>query len=405
MTNSSPPERPEPRTKPLKKDEKIALFVAFATLGSIFFWGFNRAKPEFDLAKGDSLKTLAQSPTEWKFPPVLQPTTEEDGIALLDPDRDRQDAEAILEDEDLEGTEVVPEADADEDSFFGTLEPIVPVLPAVGLLVGEDEVEDEVVTATDDVTPIETEEAAIVPEGEAQAPVTPESPEEATIATPPSPELPEEETQINPNLPEPEEPVEFADVPAGYWAFPFISGLSSRKAISGFDGNPRTFEPDSPVNRAQLAVQIEKIFDLRDKQPRIDFEDVTQNFWAAAAIGESSEANFLNGYPDGEFRPTQTVPRLELLIALATGLGLQLPEDPEVVLQQYQDGGDVPDWAKPKIAAATQAGLVAGYPDRNQLELDRPATRAEVVAMMYQALVLRGKADPIESEYLVPANP
>ncbi|MDY6936885.1 MAG: S-layer homology domain-containing protein [Cyanobacteriota bacterium] len=411
MTNSSPPERPSPRTKPLKKDEKLALVVTFLTLGSIFFWVLNRSTPNFDLARADSWKNLT-SDGELKFPSVLQPAEEVGGIALLDPDREgdrtqEEDETAVASaDPDAEGT--IPEVAADlEDGETGLeiLAPIVPLVPAVGLLDSE---EGDPTEALADVTEVpedteeEEEEAATPTDSEAATPTAPIAPEGAAQA----PESPEP-TQINPDLPDPEDPVKFTDVPPQHWAYLFIGGLSSRQVITGFQDqdSPLTFQPDASVTRAQLAVQIEKLFDLQDKQPTIDFQDIAEDFWAAGAISESNEANFLNGYPNREFRPAQTLPRLELLIALATGLGLPLPENPDAVLEVYQDTETVPEWAKPKIAAATQAGLVAGYPDRRLLELERDATRAEVVAMMYQALVLRGAAEPIDSDYVVPGNP
>ena len=407
MTNSSPPERPSPRTKPLKKDEKIALVVAFLAFGSILFWAFNRGKAEFDFAASDSVKTLTRSPAEWKFPPVLKPTSDDGVLALLQPDRDG-DAAADTDVEEDEAASVT-EAQAGG-SPFDALEPIAPILPVVGALTLDEEADAETATATDEppaddevATSLNEATTIIVPEGEGEV----QAPVEVPIATPQSPQPSESETQINPDLPPPEEPIEFADVPPEYWAFPFISGLSSRRVIAGFqDGeNATTFGPDAPVNRAELAIQIDKLFDLQDKQPQLDFTDITQDFWAAVAIEASNKANFLNGYPEGDFRPEKTVPRLELLIALATGLGLQLPENPDAVLAVYEDADTVPNWAKPKIAAATQAGLVASYPNRTKLELDREATRAEVVAMMYQALVRQGAAEPLESEYLVPASP
>ncbi len=109
----------------------------------------------------------------------------------------------------------------------------------------------------------------------------------------------------------------------------------------------------------------------------------------------------MNGYPEGDFRPDRPIPRLELLVALATGLQLPLPENPDAILQVYEDGAQIPNWAKPKIAAATQAGMVAGHPNPKQFNPSLAATRAEVAATLYQALVVGKEAQPVESEYLV----
>ena len=52
------------------------------------------------------------------------------------------------------------------------------------------------------------------------------------------------------------------------------------------------------------------------------------------------------------------------------------------------------------MAAATSAGLVANHPDRNSFAPNRNATRAEVTAMIYQALVHNGSLKPIDSPYV-----
>ncbi|WP_413161077.1 S-layer homology domain-containing protein [Capilliphycus salinus ALCB114379] len=110
----------------------------------------------------------------------------------------------------------------------------------------------------------------------------------------------------------------------------------------------------------------------------------------------------MTGYPGEVFNPNLTVPRVQVLVALASGLDLKLPKNPEQVLQQtYQDAEQIPQWAVEKVAAATQAGLVVNYPETSTLNPNQPATRAEVSALIYQALVESDKAEPISSEYIV----
>ncbi|TAF56232.1 MAG: S-layer homology domain-containing protein [Oscillatoriales cyanobacterium] len=195
-------------------------------------------------------------------------------------------------------------------------------------------------------------------------------------------------------------PMTFSDVAADRWSKPFIDELSKRKLISGFpDG---TFAPDRPVTRAELAAQIQQIFERDDRlRELIAFRDVSADYWGRAAIDKSVEIGFLNGYPNAIFAPDKSVSRLEVAIALATGLGLNPSVTPEAILAIFPDAEAIPGWAKPKIAAATQAGFAVVDPELKQLDPHAAATREVVAVMMYQALVWAGEAEPLTSDRLL----
>lgn len=191
--------------------------------------------------------------------------------------------------------------------------------------------------------------------------------------------------------------VAFKDVPANYWAKVYIEALASQNIIAGFpDG---TFKPNEPVTRAQFATIITKALTPPSKRPAIKFKDVASNFWAFAAIQSAYQSQFVSGYPDGTFKPQQQIPRVQALVALANGLGLTAND--QSVLSFYTDAGQIPNYAIAPIAAATVRQLVINYPTAKQLNPNRQATRAEVAAFVYQALVNTGRAQPIPSSYLV----
>ena len=52
------------------------------------------------------------------------------------------------------------------------------------------------------------------------------------------------------------------------------------------------------------------------------------------------------------------------------------------------------------IGTATEHQLIVNYPDVRKLDLNREATRAEVVAMVYQALVRQGRVPQVVSNYI-----
>jgi parallel beta-helix repeat protein len=189
---------------------------------------------------------------------------------------------------------------------------------------------------------------------------------------------------------------QFGDV-AGNWAEAYITALADRQVISGFpDG---TFRPNDPVTRAQFAAIVNQAFTPQPKRASVNFADVSSSFWGQQAIQTAYRGGFLTGYPGRVFRPNERIPRLQVLVSLASGL--ELGSGSVDSLNRFQDAREIPSWAGNAIAAATQRSIVVNYPSVGQLAPNREATRAEVAAFVYQALVSAGQAQPIPSPYVV----
>ena len=193
-------------------------------------------------------------------------------------------------------------------------------------------------------------------------------------------------------------PINFVDVPQDYWARPYIAALSARRIVNGYAGD--YFRPNQTITRAEFAALVQAAFDNQPVPGTTEYKDIPTNFWGIPAINSATRTGFLTGYPGDIFRPIQEIPRVQVLVALASGLNLTPSTSPEQVLQAYGDATEIPNYAREKVAAATNAGLVANYPDRNLLAPNRDATRAEVTAMIYQALVQNGSLKPIDSPYV-----
>jgi parallel beta-helix repeat protein len=200
--------------------------------------------------------------------------------------------------------------------------------------------------------------------------------------------------------------VEFANTPPvasrfsdtqGHWANAYIEALASQGIIAGFNDN--TFRPSEPVTRAQFAAIINKAFTPAPEKPAINFVDVSSNFWGYQAIQTAARGGFISGYPGNKFLPNQRIPRVQVLVSLASGLKLR--SDDTSVLSVYQDSSLIPQYATTAVAGATAKQLVVNYPIATKLDPNREATRAEVAAFVYQALVNAGRAQPIASSYLV----
>lgn len=193
----------------------------------------------------------------------------------------------------------------------------------------------------------------------------------------------------------------FYDVSSNYWAAPFIQELARRDVIAGFpDGS---FRPDAPVTRSQYAAMIRKAFNKRQERQGIDFVDVSRNYWAYNAIQEAYTTGFLSGYPGRVFRPTQNIPREQVLVSLSNGLDY-VANNPQGTLGYYNDAYNISSYARNPIAAATENKLVVNYPNTKFLNPKGIATRADVAAYIYQALVSSKQARAINSPYIVAVN-
>ena len=191
----------------------------------------------------------------------------------------------------------------------------------------------------------------------------------------------------------------FNDVPTNYWAQPFIQELASRDILKGFpDGG---FRPNDPVTRAQFAAILSKATNKAPIRGGVTFVDVSSNYWAASAIQKSYTTGFLSGYPGNVFEPGQNIPRVQILVSLANGLNYSASQAPETTLQTYADASGIPNYARNSVAAATENRLVVNYPNVQFLNPNQTATRAEVAAFIYQALVRSGQVNAIASPYIV----
>lgn len=328
MTNLPPPDPRSSENRPLGFDDFVAVFVAFAAIGAVFFWTLSRRDRGFQMPE-----ILSQAPSP---------------LGQLTP---------------------LPSPEAEEQS------PPVP-LP---LVVPTESPEPPAPAPTR--TPVGQRFPAVVP-----VPTTPATP---TPEASPSP-TPEAA---------PAQPTEFVDVPEDYWARPFITALAAQGIVNGFPGG--YFQPDEPVTRAEFAALLQEAFDQAPGDKSVKYDDITDDFWGAPAVDRATSTGFMQGYPGDVFQPGQQIPRVQALVALVSGLDLKPPADPEQVVQSYQDAAEIPNYATEKVATATASGLVVNYPQQNSLNPNTNATRAEVAAFIYQALVNAGKLEPIESEYIV----
>ncbi|OAH53846.1 hypothetical protein AWH48_11275 [Domibacillus aminovorans] len=173
------------------------------------------------------------------------------------------------------------------------------------------------------------------------------------------------------------EAASFKDVPDSYRFYEEIDYLSDAEIITGFpDGS---FKPDQAVTRAQAAILIGKTFELDGKKRKTSFSDVNSSNTASGYIESAVDEGIISGFPDGTFRPGQTVSRGQLAILLTRGF--ELSDSASVTFKDVSPSSA----AYPYIGKIIAAGITAGYPD-NTYRPDTAVTRGQFAAFMSRAI-------------------
>jgi parallel beta-helix repeat protein len=203
-----------------------------------------------------------------------------------------------------------------------------------------------------------------------------------------------------PKVDPPVTPGAFKDVPANFWAKGFIDGLAAQGVISGSgDG---TFKPNAPITRAEFAAIINKAFAPAPINPAKEFSDVSKTKWYYDAIQTASRGGYMAGYENNIFKPELNIPRVQIVVAIANGVGYGKTTADLTLLNRFSDGTGIPNYAKNAVAAATARKIIVNHPELGKLQPNQEATRAEVAAFIYQALVDLGRIKtPIQSPYIV----
>jgi len=178
----------------------------------------------------------------------------------------------------------------------------------------------------------------------------------------------------------------------GHWAEAEVLALARAGLVGGYpDG---TFRPDQSITRTEVAALVARLCHLKvvpGQSP--DFRDVPAiPAWARPAVAAARERGLVGGYPDGTFRGGEPVTRAELACLLLRVADREglSPPAAPVVLA---DADRVPAWAREAVGRAAAAGLLGGR-EGGVFAPRAPATRAEVAAALNRCRLVVTAGDP-----------
>jgi len=169
----------------------------------------------------------------------------------------------------------------------------------------------------------------------------------------------------------------------GNWAQTDITNLTDLKIMSGF--NDGMFHPDAWLTRSEFINMNARAIGLpQNKVNQVSvFKDINGNQWNFTKVEDQA---LITAYPSGVFRPENPIRRAEVMASLAASINKPLVSQSEAdqILSKFDDANEVPATLRRQVATAIKYDLVEIDPKFGTDELDpmRPATRAEVAAML-----------------------
>lgn len=103
----------------------------------------------------------------------------------------------------------------------------------------------------------------------------------------------------------------YKDVSSKDWAYSDIEDVTEAGFMQGFPGND--FKPDQPLTRMEFTSMLANILQISAVEPAAQpFADVPVSYWGAGVLNAMKKAGWVNGYPDGTFKPAQGTSRAQL---------------------------------------------------------------------------------------------
>ncbi|GMK41731.1 hypothetical protein PCCS19_47880 [Paenibacillus sp. CCS19] len=157
----------------------------------------------------------------------------------------------------------------------------------------------------------------------------------------------------------------FEDLSTVPWATDAINRLAALGIING--ATETTFDPKSPVKRAQLVLMLVRALDLEPvTSGGAVFKDVPASRSDAGAIAAAVQAGLIQG-SNNNFRPNDAMTREEAIVVLmrayrfaAEALGIDASAIESDGTASFRDHDQLSKWAADDVMAAANLGLVQG---------------------------------------------
>ena len=179
-------------------------------------------------------------------------------------------------------------------------------------------------------------------------------------------------------------PVQFVDLEQAVWAQKSIVYLANKGIINGYDGGH--FYPNNNITREEFVKIISEAFDLTDDNANCSFSDVGGR-WSRKYIASVAQWGIVNGISATEFDPTGMLIRQDMA-KIIYKIYSMAGYDENVESAQFEDQGDISNYAETAVNVLYNAGIVNGT--GTAFEPNALVTRAQAAKIVYNMLLIEG---------------
>ena len=175
--------------------------------------------------------------------------------------------------------------------------------------------------------------------------------------------------------PDQDNKINFTDVSKDYWAYSQIQDFVKKGYIEGYGDN--TFRPQGPIKRNEFVKIFNKVFGLTNKSG-IVFDDTKDN-WAKDEIDIAVTNGVAQGIGANKFEPEEYITREAAVKMLANYMKIEDKNHDKI--KKFSDYNEISDWARDAFEGNFEKGYIQGT-DEGKLAPKNNITRAEVVTLL-----------------------
>ena len=182
-------------------------------------------------------------------------------------------------------------------------------------------------------------------------------------------------------------PQKYWDLDKSHWAYSYISELTDKKVIEGFEDG--SFKPDKTVTRAEwsklICIASGKMIANSDVTCAVDYKT---SDWYSPYINTIKD--YINFYVVDDkyyFKPNQAITREDVTVSLVKLKGYDLSEVDYSNITKFSDFNSISNSLKVYISVAISNELIKGFED-NTFRAQDTLTRAEAATLLCRAFQL-----------------
>lgn len=181
------------------------------------------------------------------------------------------------------------------------------------------------------------------------------------------------------------------DAAKGHWSEKAVNNMASRMVILNIDD----FKPDMAINREEFADYIVRALGLYREGATLSenqnlFSDIDSSHPSFTGITIASEYGIVHGYPDGTFKPGNTITREEAMAMYARAMEIaNLTKFDTNCMLSYKDKNEVAPWAYESVEKTLGAGIFKGR-TKDEIAPKGTFTHAEAAESIQNLLIEAG---------------